>query len=63
MELIKDFGGERSEEYNALGTALRKAAQNMNMELYDYLEETPKTSLTVEITNALHELGFKICPV
>ena len=28
--------------------------------VYDYLEETPKTSLVVEIVDKLHELGYKI---
>ncbi len=29
-------------------------------ELYDYLHETPKTPLTVELTNKIIENGFKI---
>ena len=28
--------------------------------LYDYLDETPKTSLVVEIVEKLHEFGYEI---
>lgn len=56
------FGGESKEEFNALMSALQYCAgtDSMSDEIYQYLEDTPKTSLIVELVNALHVFGFKI---
>ena len=56
-----DFGGEGSEAYNALASALWRAASGRH-NVYEYLEKTPKTSLVVEICQALNEIGYKIVP-
>ena len=58
----KMFGGEGEEEYNALMSALQDCAgtDSPSDEIYQYLEETPKTTLIVELVNALHTFGYKI---
>lgn len=58
----KMFGGEGEEEYNALMSALQDCAtrDNQNKDIYTYLEDTPKTSLIVELVDALHIFGYKI---
>lgn len=57
------FGGEGALAYNALMSALFRAAGGSDNEhVYKFIEETPKTSLVVELYNALKELGFEITP-
>lgn len=56
-----DFGGEGSEAYNALASALWRAAGGKDS-VYAYLEKAPKTSLVVELCDALNEIGYKIVP-
>lgn len=58
----KMFGGEGEEEYNALMSALQDCAENRggDKEIYSYLEDTLKTSLIVEMVDALHTFGYKI---
>ncbi len=58
------FGGEGSEEYNALRSALATAAlhngyHGENFE-YGWLEEVPRTSMIVELVDALHRHGYEI---
>lgn len=60
MSLSKLFGGENSEQYNVLMTALEKCSEEREMDIYNYLETTPKTSLVVEIVDKIIELGFII---
>lgn len=58
------FTGERSTEYNALRSAIRTAAENSNESgeyaEYDWLAKVPRTSMTVELVDALHEHGYQI---
>lgn len=60
MSLSKLFGGENSEQYNVLMTALEECSEEREMDIYDYLDTTPKTSLVVEIVDKIIELGFII---
>ncbi len=53
------FGGKDAEPLNALMSAFFLAAGGEKY-LYSYLEEAPKTSLTVELFQALNELGYTI---
>lgn len=63
MKKLKEimFGGENAEAYNALMSALWELAGGKD-EIYQYLEETPKTSLVVEVVDKLKELGYSITP-
>jgi len=45
---------------NTLGTAIRKAAKDSGEGIYHFLENTPKTSLTCHLVQALNELGYSI---
>lgn len=57
-------------ERNALMTALQNAAKAYNEGedtipadvIYDYVENTPKTSLVSELVDELHRLGYRIQP-
>ena len=66
IKLSELFGGENSEQYNALMTSIVECSKDFFKEakdderVYAYLEATPKTSLVVEIVNKLHEMGYKI---
>lgn len=63
MKLLKAF---TTPEHNALLTALYNAAEAKddgdagNATVYDYLENTPKASLVVELVAELKRLGFSI---
>lgn len=62
---LAPFGGRYSDEYNALWAALWRSAEQSEGKMsehviYDYLQRIPKTSLTVGLVDALHELGFEI---
>lgn len=61
------FAGECSEEYNALRSALRTAAEDFGhigeYAEYEWLDVVPRTSMVVELVNALHRHGFKITSV
>lgn len=59
-EISRKFGGENAEMYNALHTSLELCAEEQDIDIYDFLEETPKTSLVVFLVNKLIELGFEI---
>jgi len=58
------FGGKRSDEYNAVRSALTTAANNSGHKgeycEYEWLTNTPKTSLVVELVDALHEHGYEV---
>jgi hypothetical protein len=64
----KLFGGEGSEENQAVYDALHKCAEDAyplgtidNKEsVYTYMENTPRTSFCVELVQKLHEMGFSI---
>ena len=67
----KIFGGEKSEQYNAVYNAIIECgiddAKNSWVKdidpdnaCYDWLERIAKTSLTAELVNKLNELGFNI---
>jgi hypothetical protein len=57
MKLMSNF---KSEEENALFTALHEAAKDADQSVYIYLENAPKSSLVVELVDRLHALGYKI---
>ena len=70
----KLFGGDSSEEYQAVYDAIHYCGEkNCASELgddalpqdkaYEWLGGTPRTSLTCELVNELHEIGFKIVKV
>lgn len=69
IKLVTLFGGEGSEGQNALMTALFECSKDhfklMSGEemVYAYLEQTPKTSLIVELTDKLKQLGYKITKI
>ena len=69
------FSGEKGSQQNALLKALILAAADYSLTipeearadpddvkagLYQYVEETPATSLVVEIVEALNHLGYQI---
>jgi len=67
----KVFGGEIANEYNAIYDAIHACGdENCGTDLpidapirdkaYEWLQETPRTSLTAELVNKLHDMGFKI---
>ena len=60
----KSFGGKDAEAQNALRSALTTAAANAGHEgeysEYDWLEEIPRTSLVIELLQALQEHGYTI---
>jgi len=47
-------------QVNALHEAVSKAAEEDRKSFYNYIEETPKTSLLVEIVQHLNRLGYQI---
>ena len=77
MKNLNHFGGERSDQYNAIFNAILECGQdymNENHEpkdiqdagdnaCYDWIDNTPKTSLTVELVDKLNEMGFKIVKI
>ena len=65
------FGGENSEQQNALMSAVMKGAETEiggkvlevdslnDTRIYEFLD-LPKTSLIVELVDALNKIGYKI---
>ena len=67
----KLFGGVGSEEYQAIYDAIHYCGEKNCMSdlgddaepkdrAYEWLGGTPRTSLSCELVNELHEMGFKI---
>ena len=62
------FGGEKSEQYNAVYNAILECGYDHsglseadeNRAVYDWLEDYGKTSITAELVNKLNELGYTI---
>jgi hypothetical protein len=55
------FGGEKAEQFNALNDAFKKSAKDRGEDsVYDFIEDTPKTTLIVTLVQSLWELGFEI---
>ena len=65
------FGSDEHNEFQAVYDALHRCGEKNCMsdlpedaepraKLYEWLERTPRTSLTCELVNELHEMGFKI---
>lgn len=52
--------GDAALDYKAFYEALHLCADDYNQHLYDYIEEVPKTSFTVEMVDKLKEMGFQI---
>ena len=55
----------KCEECNALMTALMMAAKDgMGTEerVYEYLQDTPKTTMVAEVVESLNKLGYSIKP-
>ncbi len=59
-ELIQTFGGEGALGYNVLATALRDCAEDEGVDIYHFLMDTPKTTLTVQLVDKIRELGYDI---
>lgn len=55
------FDGEDSEMYNALLAAFAECAGGQ-VEVYDWIQETPKTSMVVFLVDKLKEMGYGITP-
>lgn len=61
IQYCEMFGGIEGEGQNALMTALYIASGgDTNDKIYPFLRDTPKTSLVVELHDALRLAGFKI---
>ena len=56
------FGGEGWKEYQSLYDALHKCAEDEGKGVYEFLSETPRTSLVVELVDKLHKMGWHIRP-
>jgi hypothetical protein len=63
------FGGEKADQFQAVYDALHACAEDQNPthseeeqteNVYRYMENTPRTSFTVELVQKLHEMGFEI---
>lgn len=54
------FGGAESEQLNVMMTALQSCADDEERSIYDWLDDTPKTSLVCFLVNKLNELGYEI---
>lgn len=54
------FGGKDSEMYNALYNAFLECANDEDKDFYTWIEDTPKTTMTVFLVDKLKENGFKI---
>lgn len=54
------FGGDGAEEYGALWHALHRQAARAGMDVYEWLDDTPRTTLVVMLVDRLHEDGWKI---
>lgn len=59
-QLSELFGGERSEGYNVLQTALENVAKSENMDIYTWLDQTPKTPLVTFLVDEIRRLGYDI---
>jgi len=70
---MKDYNSPFAEsdvQNNALWNALHACADEQgyqtpyfNTKVYNYLEDTPRTSLIVELVDKLNEMGYKIIKV
>jgi len=69
IEISKIFSGEKSEQENALITALTECGKDFaksknrlphDNSLYEWLEKTPKNSIIGELVSKLNDLGFEI---
>lgn len=58
------FGGKHSDQYNALRSALTTAAKEAGYSgeycEYEWIEKSPRTSLIVNLVDALHSHGYEI---
>lgn len=54
------FGGKDGEALNALMSAFEQCAENDGKSIYGWLDKIPKTSMVVELNDALERLGYKI---
>lgn len=57
------FGGAKSVQQNALYTAFDEASDASGVGVYDFLEKTPRATLTVELVAALERLGYTITTI
>lgn len=66
IEECRTFGTEDGPDIqlNGMYQALHHAAGLENYDnptrLYDWIEDCPRASMTIELVDALHECGFKI---
>lgn len=62
-DLVDKFGGEGALGYNVLATALRDCAKDDGMvDEYQFLDNTPRTTLVVVLMDKIRELGYNIYP-
>ena len=50
----KVFGGKGAEENQALWDALHQVAKDEDKDVYDWLDDTPRTTLVVFLVDELH---------
>lgn len=64
IKIVEKFSGENSEEYNVIATALIECGKDRGSKSeypeYDFIENTPRTSLVVFLVNKLKEMGYKL---
>lgn len=77
MKNLNCFGGEKSDQYNAIFSAIiecgkeylkdnyqaKDVQEDGNNACYDWIDNTPKSTLTIELVDKLNEMGFKIVPI
>ncbi len=63
-EIMQKFGGESAEAYNVVATALRECGKDRGADdeypEYDFIQNTPRTSLVVFLVDKIKELGYDI---
>ena len=60
---LAPFGGRAGPQYNALFEAMHRVAWEDGKQIYDYLEDTPRTSMVTEIVDCLNRMGFEIARI
>lgn len=63
-KILDKFGGSGALAYNVLHTALVECAHNSGYEgeyaEYEWIENTPRTSMVALLVDEIHELGYDI---
>ena len=53
------YGGDNEEEYNALDASFCECSGGRDS-IYEWIENTPKTSMIVCLVNKLKDMGYQI---